>query len=110
MTYIFLLRNDASAARNMLLSGTKGAVAQAELLRRLGATEVKQFAVTGRFDAVVIADLPSQQAALAFSLGATSEGQYVELLPAHSAEDVDEARRLAEEAVALPDSYVQHDG
>ncbi len=91
-TYIFLLRNDAEGAARMLAAGRSGADEQKRRLTSLEGAEVKQYAVTGRFDAVLIAELPDDAAALAATLEATAAGQYVELLSAHDPEILDAVR------------------
>ena len=67
-TYIFLFRNDAEGAARTLAAGRSGADEQIRRLTSLKGAEVKQYAVTGRFDAVLIAELPSDAAALAVTL------------------------------------------
>src|SRR5215204_3957398 len=91
-TYIFLLRNDSEGAARMLAAGSSGAVEQKSRLTSLQGAEVKQYAVTGRFDAVLIAELPDDTAALAVTLEATAAGQYVELLRALDTEILDDVR------------------
>jgi uncharacterized protein with GYD domain len=91
-TYIFLFRNDAEGAARTLAAGRSGADEQIRRLTSLKGAEVKQYAVTGRFDAVLIAELPSDAAALAVTLEATAAGQYVELLSALDPEILDAVR------------------
>jgi len=76
----------------MLAAGSSGAVEQKSRLTSLQGAEVKQYAVTGRFDAVLIAELPDDTAALAVTLEATAAGQYVELLRALDTEILDDVR------------------
>jgi uncharacterized protein with GYD domain len=91
-TYIFLFRNNAEGAARTLAAGRSGADEQKRRLTSLGRAEVKQYAVTGRFDAVLIAELPNDAAALAVTLEATAAGQYVELLSALDPENLDAVR------------------
>jgi uncharacterized protein with GYD domain len=91
-TYIFLFRNDAEGAARTLAAGRSGADEQIRRLTSLKGAEVKQYAVTGRFDAVLIAELPNDAAALAVTLEATAAGQYVELLSALDPEILDGVR------------------
>jgi uncharacterized protein with GYD domain len=90
--YIFLFRNDAEGAARTLAAGRSGADEQIRRLTSLKGAEVKQYAVTGRFDAVLIAELPNDAAALAATLEATAAGQYVELLSALDPEILDAVR------------------
>ncbi len=86
----------------MLRSGSSGAARQVEVVRALGGQCKAQWAVTGRFDAVLVAELPDDEAAMALTLGATAAGQYVELLSAVDPEVVDGSRdRYIEAAEAL---------
>lgn len=79
-TYVLLLRNNAEGAARMLASGAIGAAEQADAIEALGGRVLGQWAVTGRFDAVVVVDLPGNAEALTLVLGATAAGQYAELL------------------------------
>jgi len=99
-TYIFLLRNTAEGAKGMLASGRSGAVIQARVVDELGGRLVGQWAVTGRFDAVLVAELPDDAAAAMMTLAATSAGQYVELLNALDPGVIDTARDLYDQTVA----------
>ena len=99
-TYIFLLRNNAEGAKAMLTSGSSGAAGQADVVRELGGECRHQWAVTGRYDAVLVADLPDDAAALALTLGATAGGQYIELLSALDTEVLDSARDRYDQAAA----------
>jgi hypothetical protein len=58
----------------------------------LKGADVKQYVVTGRYDAVVIAELPNDEAALTVTLEATCAGQYVELLNAFDPGILDNVR------------------
>jgi uncharacterized protein with GYD domain len=98
-TYILLLRNSAEGAQRMLDSGHSGATDQARAVEELHGKVVGQWAVTGRFDAVLVAELPDDAVAVALTLGATSAGQYVELLLTLDPEVIDTARDLRNRAV-----------
>jgi uncharacterized protein with GYD domain len=104
MRFVMLLRNDAAGAAGMMQSGSEGAAMQEALLRKLGGSDIQLFAVSGRYDVVVIVDFPDVRSALSFSLGATAGGQYVEVLHAYTPGDVDAARALAETALGLASS------
>ena len=91
-TYIFLLHNDAEGAARMLAGGSSGAEDQVRKIEAFGGAVVRQYAVTGRYDAVLVAELPDEAAALAVTLEATAAGQYVELLSALAPEVLDGAR------------------
>lgn len=98
-TYIFLMRNNAGGAKMMLASGNSGATEQARAVEALDGEVVSQWAVTGRFDAVLVARLPDDAAAVALTLGATSIGQYMELLSALDPEELDTVRLRHDQAV-----------
>ncbi len=97
-TYIFLQRNNAEGAKDMLDSGSSGAARQKALVTKLGGQCRDQWAVTGRFDAVMVAELPDDAAAVAITLSATAGGQYIELLSALDPQVVDSARDRYDQA------------
>ena len=68
------------------------------VLGRFGGSLVDLHAVAGRYDAVVVADFDDAAAALAFTLAATSQGQYVEALPVFGRDEVKRAEEIAEKA------------
>jgi uncharacterized protein with GYD domain len=89
--YVFLMRAFDTGSMRMLYSGSAGARAQREAIGELGGTVEAQYAVTGNYDVVVIAELPSDSTALAISLAANAGGMYAEALRAYSEAEVDEA-------------------
>jgi uncharacterized protein with GYD domain len=91
-TYILLLRNDSNGAARMLASGQFGAAEQAKAVEALNGRVLGQWAVTGRFDAVLAAELPDDADALAVAFGATQAGQYAELLTAFEPETFERAK------------------
>jgi uncharacterized protein with GYD domain len=104
-TYILLLRNDAVAADLMLRSGREGAKEQERAIEFLGGKVIKQCAVMGRYDVVLMVEFEQDADCLAFSLGAARGGQSVEVLPAFEPAEVDIARERAGQA-ALRSSEV----
>lgn len=82
----------------MLASGQFGAEDQVRAVEVLGGRVIAQWAVSGRFDAVLAAELPDESAALALTLGATRSGQYVELLHAYDPSVIERAKEAYEQA------------
>jgi uncharacterized protein with GYD domain len=95
--FVLLFRNDPIAAGAMLAGGRAGAEFLEKTIGQFGGTVEDAIPVTGRYDAVVTCEFPSHEAMLAFSLSATSDGQYVEAMPAISRGELDTARSIARE-------------
>ena len=83
----------------MLASGNSGVAGQARAIEALDGRVVSQWVVTGRFDAVLVAELPDDATAVALTLGATSAGQYMELLSALDSGELDTIRDRHDQAV-----------
>ncbi|MDQ1685405.1 MAG: hypothetical protein QOC82_2142 [Frankiaceae bacterium] len=95
MLAILLIRANAEGAAGMLQGGRLGAEWQQAVISAYGGEVLHQWAVLGRYDAVVVARFDSQEAATAFSLASTAAGQYVELLPGLDVDGFDTAAQLA---------------
>lgn len=67
-------------------------------IARFGGRTTGVFAVSGRYDAVVVADFDDEAASLAFALAATSEGQYVEALRVYDSAELQRAESIARQA------------
>jgi uncharacterized protein with GYD domain len=104
---ILLIRNEPGAAAGMLASGSRGATSQRAALKAFGGRAIFQRAVLGRFDAVVAAEFPSEDALVAFGLAASSAGQYVETLVAISPKKLDAARDIAASAAEAQSKRVR---
>jgi uncharacterized protein with GYD domain len=78
--YLLLARNSPVGAERMLAGLRAGLQDVPIALERFGGKFIDAYAVTGRYDAVVIADFEDSAAILAYSLLATAQGQYVEAL------------------------------
>ena len=99
-TYVLLLRNNADGAARMLASGAIGAAEQADAIAALGGRMIGQWAVSGRFDEVLVVDLPGEAEAMTLVLGATAAGQYAELLHAHEPDVIQAASTLFTDTAA----------
>lgn len=99
--YVFLQRAEDYGAAAMLWSGEEGAKVQEKAFRDLGCKVKALVAVVGRYDVVVIADVPDDATALAVSLHASENGFYTEALrgfgPAELSEARDRLRSVIEE-------------
>lgn len=95
MRFLFMIRNDAAGASRMLGGLSSGWDDFDDALRRFGGVLVTLYAVAGRYDAVAIADFDDDAAVLAFTLAATSQGQYVEALPVFGRDQVARAEKIA---------------
>lgn len=100
-TFVLLMKANDVASRKILRSGATGAALQRKSVEALGGSIRVQFAVTGHYDVVAIADLPDEATCLALSLASSSGGLYTEALRAYSPEEVDEAGELIRAAVAI---------
>lgn len=60
----------------MLYQGSDGAWAQREAIEELGGTVERQYTVIGRYDVVVVADLPDDATSLAI-FSSRRSGRYV---------------------------------
>jgi uncharacterized protein with GYD domain len=96
--FALLIRNDQAGSSQMLMSGEEGAADQALALDCYDAHVRFQCGLLGHYDALIVADFPSQEAAAAFSLAVSAHGQYVEALPALLPSAISDARRLYIEA------------
>lgn len=104
--YVLLLRNDHRGAMQMLVAGAAGAEDQKAEIEAFEGRLRERFDVAGRFDSVLIAEFPDDDACLAFSLAATSHGQYAEVLKAFEEGTLDQARQRyirAAQTLAGPD-------
>lgn len=95
-TYVLLMRADRGASLGVLASGEAGAAQQKEAVVSLGGNVVKQWAVAGRFDIVLVAEFPNAQAMLGFSLLQNGAGLYCEALPAFEPSTVSAVSSLVE--------------
>jgi uncharacterized protein with GYD domain len=102
-TFVFLQKAPDHGAAGISAGPSKGAARQAEAIRALGGTVQAQFAVIGRFDIVLIADVPNDETALAISLRAQEEGFYTEALRAFTPEDADKAVSLLSKLDVTPE-------
>jgi uncharacterized protein with GYD domain len=87
----------------MLASGGQGGADQARMVEAFDGEVVAHYAVSGRYDVVLIADFPDEDTCMAFALAASAAGQYAEPLPARRPEEfrareiiVKAAQKLAE--------------
>ena len=69
------------------------------MLKRFGGEVIDVHAVSGRYDAVLIAEFPEKSAMLAYTLAATAQGQYAEALPVFEHDDLVRAEELMREAM-----------
>jgi hypothetical protein len=72
--YVFLLRADQLGALGMLASGAEGAARQAATIEGLHGVLLKQLAVAGPYDILIVANFPSPEAAYAFGMLQTGAG------------------------------------
>jgi uncharacterized protein with GYD domain len=96
--YLLLLRNNSVGAARMLDALTTGFDALPSQLEPYGGTVEQVYALTGRYDAAVLADFESPEGVLAFSLAATADGEYVEALPAFGRGELARAEEIARAA------------
>ena len=111
MLVVLLVRNDASGAVGMLQAGAEGADWQRKSIEAYGGRSLHQWAVMGRYDAVVVAEFDALENAIAFSLASSASGQHVDVLPALTHEGFQAAAEVAvaaQEALAalLPNPVV----
>jgi uncharacterized protein with GYD domain len=108
--YVLLFRAQEGGAMNMLAGGSEGAAAQRDAIKELGGTVEAQYAVTGHYDAVLIADFPNDASVLAASMGAEAGGLYVDALRAYSADEIDQARRMFPDLMQAPEASSDEPG
>lgn len=95
MRFVLLFRNDPVAAGLMLANGEAGVGFLKETIEEFGGLVDHIVPVLGRYDAVIVCKFPSQASIMAFSLSATSSGQYVEAMLAGDDGDLDVALEIA---------------
>lgn len=95
-THIILLRGDRRGSLGVLAAGSGGAGSQEAAITRLGGTLLGQYVVAGRYDLVLIVQLPSSEALLAFCLLQNAFGLYAEPMEAITADSADRVSELAE--------------
>jgi uncharacterized protein with GYD domain len=91
-THVLLIRANPEGAVRLLYGGAAGALEQRKVIEEFGGKVRAQYVVTGDYDLVLIADLPSDAALLAISLGAEAGGLYVDSLRAYSDDEIGEAQ------------------
>jgi uncharacterized protein with GYD domain len=99
LKFVLLVRNYPAGARAMLGAGSQHMAFQDSVVGEFGGDVTQHLTVAGQYDAVVVCEFPSFEAAVAFCLAATADGQYVEALPALDASALQEASQLAENVV-----------
>lgn len=102
-TFLVLMQGHRRGSLGILAAGSAGAKGIADAIRRLGGELLGQYLVTGRYDLVVIARLPSTEAAVAFSLLQNALGFSAELLEALEPEAIDRVTDLADTVVGAKD-------
>jgi uncharacterized protein with GYD domain len=95
-TYVLLQRAEPDAASGILRSHGLGAARQRKAIRALGGRVLAQYAVSGRYDALLILELPDEETSLAVALQLEGEGFYTEVLQAFSPKQVQESLRKLE--------------
>jgi uncharacterized protein with GYD domain len=96
--YAVLFECDSLGSAHLLGSGSAGARSQAKAVKALGGKVISQYVLLGQFDALVIAEFPSAEAASAFAFTAAVAGQRAAVHQVLSPKEVDTARDLAETA------------
>src|SRR5438132_3661418 len=91
--YVLLLRASPSGSAGFLLTGRHGGAQLEAAVRAVGGTVDALIAVTGNYDAVLIANL-SEEAVLAVSHAMNVGGWYVEPHRAYLPEEVERAVAL----------------
>lgn len=92
--YVFLMKASQSGAANILWQGPSGGDALMDSFKDVGATVHELCTVTGDYDAMVLADMPSDAAVLGISNAINAGGFYVDTLRTFTRDEVEEARSL----------------
>ena len=101
--FLILFRNDQTGAFNMARTGGRGASDLTSILDAYKGRSGSIYALSGRYDAMLIATFEDDIGPLALALGATANGQYAEVFRMFELDEVDQAAEMIEKA-AEPES------
>jgi uncharacterized protein with GYD domain len=97
-TYVILLRNSERGALQMIGTGAAGAKEQGVAVEAYGGSVRCQYALSGRYDTLLVIDFPDEVSCFAFGQAATYGGQYAETMRAFTPEEVQAAHEKVGEA------------
>lgn len=110
MRYVLLLRNDDPVAAGLMLSaGRDGAQQVRQAIEQFGGWVQQVVPVAGRYDAVILCDLPSHAELMGLALSARASGYSIEAMPATTDDDLDKVRQISQSVAEIQSRNLQEE-
>jgi uncharacterized protein with GYD domain len=98
--YVLLIRHDPYAAVQMFTSGASGANEQRAAITAYGGTVRAQYALSGRFDELLMVEVANEITLKAIVMAGAAHGQVIEDMRAYSPDEIEQVRKIGERVAA----------